>query len=123
MLSSYQLVLHSADNGLFSISGGASGTGTIGITRPVDFEMAQSYALTVMVMNNNPGVGEACAPLQPCKLHNCQVSMMSWLSLPPACTLSSSTLVNVVIVDTNDNPPVFVPPEYSGGMYVCRGGD
>lgn len=92
MLSSYQLVLHSADNGLFSISGGASGTGTIGITRPVDFETAQSYALTVMVMNNNPGVGEACAPLQPCKLHNRQVSMVYNVLTVPLSSLHTQQL-------------------------------
>lgn len=61
-------MLHSVESGLFSISDGASGTATIGITAPVDYERVQSYALTIRVMNNNPGVGEACAPLQPCKL-------------------------------------------------------
>lgn len=91
-------LLCSVDNDLFSITGGAPGTGTVGITRPVDFETAQNYRLTIMVMNNNAGVGEACAPLQPCKLYITSLTVyqcvMSWKLVSISLSLCSEQHYN-----------------------------
>ena len=72
-------------------------TGSLSITRAVDFEQEQSFTVTLAVQNNVMGRG----PL-------CQGAVQ--------CTFIQTVVAEITIGDENDNLPMFAESLYSGGM-------
>ena len=73
-----------------------SETGAVFIDMPVDYELVQSYRLTLSVENVASGVGPQCQSSS-------------------ECTFSQTAILEVAIGDENDNAPVFTRDSYTGG--------
>ncbi len=83
--------------GLFTVETDvSSSSGTLFLTRALDFELEQSYELTLSVSNNAMGTGPQCLPAT-------------------QCVFSQTVNLIVTVGDENDNLPMFTQDLYTGG--------
>jgi len=86
----------SVDPSLFSVTTDvATSTGQVFLSQALDREERDAYSIQLQVVNIRPGMGPNCGVAQ-------------------SCQLSGTSTLEVLVLDVNDNNPVFERAVYSG---------